>query len=204
MCEIESDDAVVARDEELVARGVDREPVRSFLAGRLEKEVIDCHTLSAEYLAAVDQPSAIDPARLRARTQRNDRVVGLRSGSAAYESLGRYSAQLMLDIRCFELAVQIDQQPDCVEVHVDRQRRRATSLRQTFLRLDTLEHRGAQPAEALGYDQPRVPALLQPFIVLKRKRSFLVVNRGALGEIVGHFARHIEEALLPRGMNLIH
>jgi hypothetical protein len=114
-------------------------PVRSFHARRLEKEVIDCHTLHAKYLAAVDQPSAIGSARLRARTQRNDRVVGLRAGPAAYEAFGRYSAQLLVDIRCFELAVQIDQQPDGVEVLVDRQCRRTASLRQTFLRLDSLE-----------------------------------------------------------------
>ena len=110
----------------------------------------------------------------------------------------------MLNIWCFELAIQIDQQPDGVEVHIDRKRRRAASLRQTFLRLDSLEHRGAQSAEAFGNDQPRVAALLQPFVVFERKRSLLVVNGGALGEVVGHFARHIDEALLTRGMKLIH
>jgi hypothetical protein len=30
------------------------------------------------------------------------------------------------------------------------------------------------------------------------------VDGGALGEVIGHFTRHIEEALLTRGMKLIH
>src|SRR5260370_40770458 len=130
---------------ELEARGLARRneagdygrAVRSVLAGRLEKEIIDCNALGAEYFAPVDQPSAFDRTRLGARAQRDDRIVGFRAGTAADETLGRDCAQLLLDVRRFELAIQIDQQPDGVEVHVDRERRRTASLRQTFLRLDS-------------------------------------------------------------------
>src|SRR4029077_959367 len=142
--------------------------VRSVLAGRLEKEVIDRDTLGAKYFASVDQPSAFDRARLRARTQRDDRVVGFRAGAAADEALGRDCAQLLLDVRRFELAIQIDQQADGVEVHIDRERRRTASLRKAFLRLDALEQRRAEPAQRLGNDQARVPALFEPFVVFER------------------------------------
>lgn len=122
---LETEARRVARRNE--ARDYGR-PVRSFIAGRLEKEVIDCDTLGAEYLAAVDQPS---PSTRRACVRGRSAMIAL-SGSEpdppAYEAFGRYSAQLLFDIRCFELAVQIDQQPDGVEVHVDRERRRTASL----------------------------------------------------------------------------
>src|SRR5579864_7024399 len=86
--------------------------VRSVLAGRLEKEVIDCDALGAEYFASIDQPSAFDRTRLGARPQRDDRVVGFRAGAAADKALGRDCAQLLLDVWRFEFAIQIDQQPD--------------------------------------------------------------------------------------------
>src|ERR1700731_630637 len=103
---------------ELEARGVarrneagdDSRSVPSVLAGRLEKEVVDCDALGAKYFASVDQPSAFNRTRLRARPQRDDRVVGFRAGAAADEALGRDCAQLLLDVRRFELAIQIDQQ----------------------------------------------------------------------------------------------
>src|SRR5208337_235036 len=78
------------------------------------------------------------------------------------------------------------------------------ALRQPFLRLDPLEHRRAQSAEALRNRQPGVAAALEPFIVFERERSFFVVARGARRKVVGQFSREIDEAPLALSMKLIH
>ena len=170
--------------------------MRSLVAGGLGKEQIHRNALGAENLAAIDNPSAVNRTRYRARTQGDNRVVGLRAGAAANEPLGRDSAQLLLDVRRPEFAVKVDQQADGVEVHVDRERGRAASLRQPLLRLDPLEHCGAQSAEALRNGQPRVAAAFEAFVVFERERSLFVVARGALRKVVGQFPREIDETPL--------
>src|SRR5579885_1536622 len=100
--------------------------------------------------------------------------------------------------------MQIDEQPHRVEVHVDRKRRRAASPRQALLRLDALEQGGAEAAQMLRDDQRRVAGFLEPLVVLVRKRSLFVMERGARGKFIRERRGEIDKALLALGVELVH
>src|SRR5580698_9178405 len=107
-------------------------------------------------------------------------------------------------VRRLELALDIDQEAQDIEVHVDGERGRPATLAKPFLRFDPFEHGGAEPAK-LGWDsQVGVAALAQPRIILMRKRPFLIMPRRALREIVAQRRCQLHKALAALNLMLIH
>jgi hypothetical protein len=73
--------------------------------------------------------------------------------------------------------------------HIERDRRRRTSLRKLFSRDDPAEYSGARAAILLWCNQTIEARLLQLGVVFVRSGALLIVLRGSRGEIRGEFAR---------------
>ena len=73
-------------------------------------------------------------------------------------------------------------------MHVERDRRRRTSLRELFSRDDPTEYPGARAAILLGCDQTVEAGLLELGVIFIGSGALLIVLRSSRSEIPGEFA----------------
>jgi hypothetical protein len=151
----------------------------------------------AESFPAIEPPTPVDFARLgRAGKSRRQQACGARLGENRGEQLVRSDDLIgkALFVTFGEVGFhQIGRQSR--DMHVERDRRRGTPLRQLFRRYHPTQDSSAQPAVLLGRDQTVEAGVFKLGVIFVGSAAFLIVLRCSCSEVRGELAGQLLNTL---------